>query len=60
LTHTEKRKLQRMRSQEKEQESELQRDEFFNKLRSMVSRQQWKGKTVSEALKDTRVEAVEE
>jgi hypothetical protein len=40
LTHTQKRKLQRMRAREKnDQESEQQRDKFFNKLRPMVPRQ---------------------
>jgi ubiquinone biosynthesis protein COQ9 len=61
LTHTQKRKLQRMRSQEKkDQESERERDELFNKLRPMVPRQQWRAKAVSEALKEIRVAAVEE
>jgi ubiquinone biosynthesis protein COQ9 len=50
-----------MRAQEKkDQESEQQRDEFFNKLWPMVPRQQWRAKAVSEALKETRVEAAEE
>jgi hypothetical protein len=39
LTHTQKRKLQRMRAREKkDQESKRQRDEFFNKLWPMVPR----------------------
>jgi hypothetical protein len=60
LTHT-KRKLQWIHAWEKkDQESELQRDEFFNKLRPMVPWQQWRAKTVSEALKEAMVEAVEE
>jgi hypothetical protein len=50
-----------MRTQEKkDQESERQRDEFFNKLWPMVPRQQWRVKVVSKALKETRVEAAEE
>jgi hypothetical protein len=61
LTHTQKRKLQWMRAREKkEQESKRLRDEFFNKLCPMAPRQQWKAKVVSEALKETRVEAAEE
>jgi hypothetical protein len=61
LTHTQKRKLQRVHTQEKkDQESERQRDEFFNKLWLMVPLQQWRAKAVSEALKETRVEVVEE
>jgi hypothetical protein len=51
LTHTKKRK---------DQESERQRDEFFNKLHPMVPQQQWRAKAISEALKETRVEAAEE
>jgi hypothetical protein len=46
--------------EKKDQESERQRDEFFNKLRPMVPRQQWRAKAVSEALKETRVEVAEE
>jgi hypothetical protein len=46
--------------EEKEQESERQRDEFFNKLRPIAPRQQWRAKVVSKALKETRVEAAEE
>jgi ubiquinone biosynthesis protein COQ9 len=50
-----------MRAREKkEQESEWQRDEFFNKLRPMVPQQQWRAKAVSEALKNTKVKVVEE
>jgi hypothetical protein len=50
-----------MRSQEKkDQESERERDELFNKLRPMVPRQLWRAKAVSEALKEIRVAAVEE
>jgi hypothetical protein len=50
-----------MRAREKKaQESEWQRDEFFNKLQPMVPQQQWMAKVVSEALKETRVEATEE
>jgi ubiquinone biosynthesis protein COQ9 len=50
-----------MRAREKKaQESERQRDEFFNKLQPMVPQQQWMAKVVSEALKETRVEAAEE
>jgi hypothetical protein len=61
LTHIQKRKLQWMRAREKkDQESERQRDEFFNKLWPMVPRQQWRAKAVSKALKETRVEGVEE
>jgi hypothetical protein len=61
LTHTQKRKLQRVHAREKkDQESERQRDEFFNKLWLMVPLQQWRAKAVSEALKETRVEVVEE
>jgi hypothetical protein len=52
--------LQRIRAREKkEHELERQRDEFFNKLWPMVPRQQWRTKVVSEALKETRVEAIE-
>jgi hypothetical protein len=58
--HTQKRKLQRMHTREKEQESKRQRDEFFIKLQPMTPQLQWMAKVVSEALKDTRVEAVEE
>jgi hypothetical protein len=59
--HNQKRKLQQMRVREKkEQESERQRDEFFNKLQPLVSQQQWRVKIVSEALKEIRVEAIEE
>jgi hypothetical protein len=46
--------------EKKDQESERQRDEFFNKLRPMVPRQQWRAKAVYEALKETRVEATKE
>jgi hypothetical protein len=46
--------------EKKDQESERQRDEFFNKLWLMVPLQQWRAKAVSEALKETRVEVVEE
>jgi hypothetical protein len=61
LTHTQKRKLQRMPAQEKKvQESEQQIDEFFNKLRPVVPQQQWRAKVVSEALKKTRVKVAEE
>jgi hypothetical protein len=50
-----------MRAWEKiDLESELQRDEFFNKLRPMVPQQQWRAKAVSEALKEIKVEAIEE
>jgi hypothetical protein len=61
LTHTRKRKLQRMCAREKkDQESEWQRDEFINKLQPMVPRHGRRAKVVSEALKETRVEALEE
>jgi hypothetical protein len=46
--------------EKKEQESEWQRDEFFNKLQTMAPWQQWRAKVVSEALKETRVKATEE
>jgi hypothetical protein len=46
--------------EKKEQESEWQRDEFFNKLWPTVPRQQWRAKAVSEALKKTRVDVLEE
>jgi hypothetical protein len=46
--------------EKKDHESEWQRDEFFNKLWPMVRRQQWRAKVVSEALKETRVEVVEQ
>ena len=37
LTHTQKRKLQRLRNKEKrEQEAEKARDEYFNKYRPMI------------------------
>src|SRR5574344_2141622 len=37
LTHTQKRKLQRLRNKEKrEQEAEKLRDEYFNKYRPMI------------------------
>jgi hypothetical protein len=45
--------------EKKEQELEQQRDEIFNKLWPMVAQQQWRAKVVSEALKETRVEAAE-
>jgi hypothetical protein len=46
--------------EKKEQESEWQRDEFFNKIWPIVSWQQWRAKAVSKAPKETRVEAAEE
>jgi hypothetical protein len=46
--------------EKKEQELERQRDAFFNKLRPMAPRQQWRAKAVSEALKETRIEVAEE
>jgi hypothetical protein len=46
--------------EKKEQESERKRDGFFNKLRPMAPRHQWRPKVVSEALKETRVKAIEE
>jgi hypothetical protein len=49
-----------MHAPEKKEVSERQRDEFFNKLRPMVPRQQWRAMVVSEALKKTRVEVAEE
>ena len=37
MTHTQKRKLQRLRNKEKrEQEAEKARDEYFNKYRPMI------------------------
>jgi hypothetical protein len=61
LTHTQKRKLLRMHAREKKElESKWQRDEFFNNLRPMMPRQQWRDKVVSEVLKEARVEATEE
>jgi hypothetical protein len=50
-----------MRAKEKkEQELERRRDEFFNKLRSMVPPRHWKAKAVSDALKQAGVTATEE
>ena len=50
LTHTQKRKLQRLRNKEKsEQEAEKARDEYFNKYRSMIPRGKvWQVKTVDQ------------
>jgi hypothetical protein len=60
LTHLEEKIVGVRAREKKDQESEPQRDEFFNKLRPMVPRQQWRAKAVSEALNETRVGAVEE
>ena len=50
LTHTQKRKLQRLRSKEKrEQEEEKTRDEYFNKYRPMLPQGKvWQVKTVDQ------------
>jgi len=48
LTHTQKRKLQRLRKKEKrEQEAEKARDEYFNKYRPMIPQGKvWQAKTI--------------
>ena len=50
LTHTHKRKLQRLRNKEKrEQEAEKARDEYFNKYRPMIPQSKvWQVKTVDQ------------
>ena len=50
LTHTQKRKLQRLRNKEKrEQEAEKVSDEYFNKYRSMIPQgKAWQVKTVDQ------------
>ena len=50
LTHTQKRKLQRLRNKEKrEQEAEKVRDEYFNKYRPMIPQGKvWQVKTVDQ------------
>ena len=50
LTHTQKRKLQRLRNKEKrEQEAEKVRDEYFNKYRPMIPQDKvWQVKTVDQ------------
>ena len=50
LTHTQKRKLQRLRNKEKrEQEAEKTRDEHFNKYRPMIPQGKvWQVKTVDQ------------
>ena len=50
LTHTQKRKLQRLRNKEKrEQEAEKMRDEYFNKYRPMVLQGKvWQAKVVNQ------------
>ena len=51
LTHTQKRKLQRLRNKEKrEQEVEKTRDEYFNKYRPMLPQGKvWQVKTVDQS-----------
>ena len=50
LTHTQKRKLQRLRNKEKrEQEAEKARDEYFNKYRHMIPQGKvWQAKTIDQ------------
>ena len=50
LTHTQKRKLQRLRNkQKKEQEAEKMRDDHFNKYRPMIPQgKAWQMKTVDQ------------
>ena len=50
LTHTQKRKLQRLRNKEKrEQETEKARNEYFNKYRPMIPQSKvWQAKTIDQ------------
>ena len=49
LTHTQKRKLQRLRNKEKEQDKEKMRDEDFNKYKPMFPQSKvWKVKTADQ------------
>ena len=52
LTHTQKRKLQRLRNKEKrEQEAEKARDEYFNKYMPMIPQGKvWQAKTIDQPL----------
>jgi len=56
LTHTQKRKLQRLRNKEKrEQEAEKARDEYFNKYRPMIPQGKvWQVKTVDRPRRPVR------
>ena len=54
LTHTQKRKLQRLRIKEKrEQEAEKTRDEYFNKYRPMIPQGKvWQAKMIDQPSKE--------